>query len=90
MSKEIRVGGADSSATSYLFERSMKETHASLTAREREIIRLIADGNTYVHIAELLSISPQTVIVHRKSAMRKLKARNIANLIKIAMDIKVI
>jgi DNA-binding CsgD family transcriptional regulator len=61
-----------------------------LSPRETEVVRLISDGNSYRHIAHVLCISPGTVIDHRKSAMRKLKAKNIANLIKIAMERKII
>jgi DNA-binding CsgD family transcriptional regulator len=61
-----------------------------LTEREIEVVRLISDGNSYKGIADELHISPETVIVHRKSAMRKLKAKNIAHLIKLAMERKII
>jgi len=52
-----------------------------LTDREKEIARLIADGNTNKQIGELLFISPHTVHSHRKSLMKKLgvsSAREIA------------
>jgi two-component system, NarL family, invasion response regulator UvrY len=53
----------------------------SLTDREMEIARLIADGNTNKQIGDLLCISPHTVHTHRKSLMKKLgisSAREVA------------
>jgi two-component system invasion response regulator UvrY len=53
----------------------------SLTDREMEIARLIAEGNTNKQIGDLLCISPHTVHTHRKSLMKKLgisSAREVA------------
>ena len=57
-----------------------------LTRREKEIVRLIADGRTTHQIAEALFISPLTVETHRKNVMKKLKVTNAASLIKIALE----
>lgn len=57
-----------------------------LTNREKEVLRLIADGFTNTEIAEKLFISPLTVDSHRKNLITKLDARNTASLIKIALD----
>ena len=45
-----------------------------LTQREREILRLLADGLTYDGIGKELSISPETVRTHVGNAMRRLEA----------------
>ena len=45
-----------------------------LTRREREILRLLADGLTYDRIGRELSISPETVRTHVHNAMRRLEA----------------
>ena len=47
---------------------------ASLTKREREILRLLADGMRNEQVALELSISPLTVRTHVKKAMEKLEA----------------
>jgi DNA-binding NarL/FixJ family response regulator len=47
---------------------------ASLTKREREILRLLADGMRNEQVAIELSISPLTVRTHVKNAMEKLEA----------------
>jgi DNA-binding NarL/FixJ family response regulator len=51
---------------------------AALTIREREVIKLIAEGLRTRQIAEFLSLSPKTVEKHRGNLMRKLNLRNAA------------
>jgi DNA-binding NarL/FixJ family response regulator len=46
----------------------------SLSKREREVLRLLADGKNYERIGELLFISPETVRAHVRKAMDKLDA----------------
>jgi DNA-binding NarL/FixJ family response regulator len=48
----------------------------TVTPREREVMKLIAEGRRNREIAELLSISPRTVEKHRASLMEKLELRN--------------
>ncbi|CAA7627100.1 response regulator transcription factor [Magnetospirillum sp. UT-4] len=52
----------------------------SLTAREREVLRLIAQGQKNREIAELLSIAIKTVETHRTKIMQKLDLHNSAEL----------
>lgn len=47
----------------------------TLTPRERDVLRLLADGNSNEQIGLALSISPQTVRTHVQKAMQKLDAR---------------
>jgi DNA-binding NarL/FixJ family response regulator len=65
-------------------------THASawdqLTARERSILKLIAEGNTNRVAAQYLCISAKTVEKHRASLMRKLKLSSAAELVMVAID----
>jgi PAS domain S-box-containing protein len=56
-----------------------------LTAREREIITLVALGSESNQIAEDLYISPQTVRTHVRNAMTKLGARTRAQLVAIVL-----
>jgi len=58
----------------------------SLTKRELEILSMIANAKSNKEIAEALFISDQTVSVHRKNLMRKLKISNSAGLIKFVAD----
>src|SRR3970282_30887 len=57
-----------------------------LTPREKEILRLIADGYTNREIAERLVLSPSTVHSHRNNLMRKLDLNTQHGLIQYARD----
>ncbi len=57
-----------------------------LTARERSILKLIAEGHTNRAAAEFLSVSPKTVEKHRANLMRKLGLRNVAELTLVALE----
>lgn len=57
-----------------------------LTAREREILAHIADGETNREIGTALGISTRTVEAHRDSLMRKLGIRTVAGLTRLAID----
>ncbi len=56
-----------------------------LTTREREVLKLIAEGKANKEIAELLFISIRTVQHHRANLMEKLKIKNLADLVKYAI-----
>jgi DNA-binding NarL/FixJ family response regulator len=56
-----------------------------LTTREREVIKLIADGKSSQEIADLFCISVRTVQHHRANIMRKLKAGKTADLVRYAI-----
>ncbi len=57
-----------------------------LTAREREVLQLIAEGKTTQQIAQSLCISPHTATRHRANLMQKLNAHNQAELIRVAIQ----
>ena len=63
---------------------SESQDFAKLTVREKEILKLIADGKTTNDIAEMLFLSKFTVENHRKNLLQKLKAKNVADLIRHA------
>ncbi len=56
-----------------------------LTMRERQILHLVAEGNSNAEIAEQLSISPKTVDNHRTRMMKKLNVRSVAQLLAYAL-----
>lgn len=56
-----------------------------LTTREREVLKLIAEGKTSKEIADLFNISTRTVQHHRANMMRKLEINKTAELIKYAI-----
>ena len=66
------------------------ETHPrraadELTAREREVLKLVAEGNTNQDIAELLCLSRKTVETHRGNVMDKLDLHKVTDLVKYAI-----
>jgi DNA-binding NarL/FixJ family response regulator len=56
-----------------------------LTAREREVLQLVAEGFATREIAERLHVSPKTVETHRRNLMDKLNLHSVAELTKFAI-----
>ena len=54
---------------------------AEMSLRERQVAKMLAEGNTTKEIARLLGLSPRTVEVHRARLMKKFSARNSLELI---------
>lgn len=78
---------SDAILTEYINEVPFKNITAfsSITNREREVLQLIAEGNTTKEIAGLLNVSVKTVETHRQQLMNKLKIHSIAGLTKYAV-----
>jgi two-component system response regulator NreC len=62
----------------------------ALSSREREVLQLIAEGKTSREIAEILNLSVKTVQSHRTSLMQKLDLHDRGDLIKYAIQKKII
>jgi DNA-binding NarL/FixJ family response regulator len=62
-----------------------KVAFATLSAREREVLQLLAEGKTSKEIANSLSVSVKTVESHRSQIMDKLGIRTVAELTKFAV-----
>jgi FixJ family two-component response regulator len=62
----------------------LKDKYALLTARERQVMALVASGLMNKQVAQELSISEVTVKMHRGSLMRKLGAKSLATLARMA------
>ncbi len=56
-----------------------------LTAREREVLKLVAEGNSNKQIAGIMQIGVKTVEGHRQKIMQKLETRSVAELTKYAI-----
>jgi len=74
----------NSSAVNLLKQKS--PLFNELTSREKEIIKLVSQGNTNTQIGEKLFISPRTVDTHRTNVMKKLNIHNVASLIRFAFQ----
>lgn len=62
-----------------------QSSFAVLTAREREVLRLLTEGRRTSQIAKLLDISVKTVDTHRQQIIHKLGIRSLAELTKYAI-----
>jgi len=63
---------------------------STLTPREREVLKMIAEGNSVKEIASLLGLSIKTVEAHKFNLMRKLKIHNKAQLVTYAIRRKIV
>ncbi|MGN0312397.1 MAG: LuxR C-terminal-related transcriptional regulator, partial [Lachnospiraceae bacterium] len=67
------------------FLSSEKEEKGDLSGREREILKLLAEGYSNKEIAEMLVISVKTVETHRANIMKKHNFKNITELVLYAV-----
>ncbi|HEY1240273.1 MAG TPA: LuxR family transcriptional regulator [Bryobacteraceae bacterium] len=68
----------------------LKRLTRELTAREREVLRLIAAGKSTKEIAHALGVALPTAVTHRYHLQQKLKARNTADLTRAAVRLGLI
>jgi FixJ family two-component response regulator len=69
--------------------RSFRDSHASLTPREREVMGLVVSGLLNKQIAAELGISEITVKAHRGRVMRKMQVASLADLVRVASALDV-
>jgi DNA-binding NarL/FixJ family response regulator len=72
------LGGGKPSGTSGIYD--------TLTHREREVLKLVAEGKSNKYVAEFLSLSVKTVEKHRSNLMAKLDLHNASGLTAYAME----
>ncbi len=63
---------------------------AAVTAREREIIQLIAEGQSNKQAAATLGVSVKTIEAHRANIMRKLRLRSVSDLVRYAIRNRIV
>lgn len=73
----------DDGSRVYVSKTSPKDNYVKLTKKEREIAQMILDGKKSKEVSEVLNISMNTVGTHRKNILKKLKAKNMGEMIKI-------
>ena len=76
--------GIDRSREEHRHVAALRTQYASLTAREKEVIGLVTAGLLNKQIAAEMDISEVTVKMHRGHIMRKMKARSLADLVRMA------
>ena len=66
-------------------QRGAEDPYELLTARERELLQLVAELKPTKDIAALLGVSPHTVVTHRNNLMQKLNVHSIPELVLYAV-----
>jgi two-component system response regulator NreC len=69
----------------YLEAHQVEDSYDLLTSRERQILQLLAEGQANKDIADILDLSPTTVICHRQHIFQKLNLHTLAELILYAI-----
>ena len=69
----------------YLEAQDVEDPYDLLTSRERQILQLLAEGQSNKDVANMLNLSPTTVICHRQHIFQKLAFHNVADLILYAI-----
>ena len=67
-------------------EAAAEDPYEKLTDREKQVLKLIAEGYTHKEIGDMLSISTKTVIAHQTNITEKLSISSRAGLIKFAIQ----
>lgn len=62
-----------------------RKKHSSLTARQREVIQLLAEGKSMKETADILKVTPRTIAFHKYRIMKELKLRTTAELVQYAV-----
>ena len=79
------LDGVDVAAVGGIAPESPADPYHILTAREREVLSLAAEGRTNAEVGAKLGISHRTVEVHRANLMRKLGLRSQTDLVRDAL-----
>jgi len=69
----------------FLEKQQVEDSYDLLTGRERQILQLLAEGQSNKDIATILNLSPTTVICHRQHVFQKLNLHNLSDLILYAI-----
>lgn len=74
----------------FLQQRGLQDSYDLLTDREKEVLQLLAEGNSNKEVAALLQLSPYTVESHRTNLMQKLGLHNTAEIVLYAVRKRII
>jgi DNA-binding NarL/FixJ family response regulator len=69
----------------YLEREQVTDSYDLLTGRERQILQLLAEGQSNKDVATILNLSPTTVLCHRQHIFQKLNLHNLSDLILYAI-----
>lgn len=79
---------ADRQSDRQLRINEIQQKYKHLTERERQVLKLLVDGSPSKLIAYELGISTRTAEHHRAAVMKKMKARTLSHLVRMALDIE--
>lgn len=80
---------ANTHRETYLRSRDLHERYAALSTREREVMRLVCTGLMNKQVAAKIGISEITVKVHRHNVMKKLGAKSLPDLVRMADTLEI-
>ncbi|HKQ31035.1 MAG TPA: response regulator transcription factor [Burkholderiales bacterium] len=83
---EVYLSPAISASVVDAYLHRIDENDDPLTPRERQILQLVAEGNTTKEVAKLLNVSFKTAESHRNRAMKKLDIHDVASLVRYAIS----
>jgi two-component system, LuxR family, response regulator FixJ len=83
IARALALGAAQQQAQAE--SAQIRDHHAHLTARERDVLVEIVAGHPNKVIAHHLAISPRTVEIHRARVMEKMGARSLSELVRMAL-----
>jgi DNA-binding NarL/FixJ family response regulator len=66
------------------------ESTGLASTRQREVLQLLAEGNSMKRIASILNIKPRTVAFHKYGMMKQLGVKSTAELVKMAVKLRVV
>ncbi len=76
--------------SSFIKRPGGEKTHGPLTLRQREVLQLLAEGNTMKRAATILSITPRTVAFHKYQMMEDLDITTNSELIQYAIKHRIV
>lgn len=79
------LGSAGAASLGQVDQQGIKERLASLTSRERDVLRQLVIGHPNKVIAFNLGISPRTVEIHRANVMKKMDAESLSHLVRLTL-----
>ena len=84
------ISGLIEEGTVSSYAASEDDPFDSLSPREKEVMKLIAEGYTSAEIGKILFISDKTVEKHREKLMKKLNVRNMVGLVRLAIKYRLV
>ena len=82
----LSSGVAESLALRVALQEEDEPLHKRLSRRELAVFDMLADGKTINEIAQRLALSAKTVSAHKLYLLRKLNMRNVAELVRYAIE----